>query len=73
MKRRAFIGLIGGAAAVLRAASAETQEAGRMRRVAVLNTLPADDTHGQERIGAFVQALRQSGWSIGLNLRIDQR
>src|SRR5215218_4317261 len=73
MRRREFITLLGGAVAVLRVAAAEAQVAGRMRRVAVLNTLPADDAHGQERIGAFLQALQQSGWSIGDNLRIDQR
>ena len=71
MRRREFITMLGGAAAWPLLARA--QEAGRMRRVAVLNTLSADDAHGQERIGAFLQALQQSGWSIGDNLRIDQR
>jgi putative tryptophan/tyrosine transport system substrate-binding protein len=71
MRRREFITMLGGAAAWPLLARA--QEAGRMRRVAVLNTLSADDAHGQERIGAFLQALQQSGWSIGDNLRVDQR
>ena len=44
-----------------------------MRRIGVLNTLPADDAHGQERIGAFLQGLQQAGWTIGGNVRIDQR
>jgi ABC-type uncharacterized transport system substrate-binding protein len=72
MRRREFIGLLTGAA-VIRGARAKAQVVGQVRRVAVLNTLPADDAHGQERIGAFLQALQQSGWSIGENLRIDQR
>ena len=37
------------------------------------NTLPSNDDHGQARIGAFLQALQQSGWTIGGNLRVDQR
>ncbi len=76
MRRREFITLLGGAAVMPsllwpRAASAQPGE--RMRRIGVLNTLPADDPHGQERIGAFLQELRQAGWSIGGNVRVDQR
>jgi putative ABC transport system substrate-binding protein len=39
----------------------------------VLNTLASDDVHGQERIGVFLQGLQQAGWSIGSNLRVEQR
>jgi putative ABC transport system substrate-binding protein len=44
-----------------------------VRRIGILNTLPSYDDHGQERIGAFLQALQQEGWTIGANLRVDQR
>jgi putative tryptophan/tyrosine transport system substrate-binding protein len=71
MRRRVFISLIVGAAALPLAARA--QQAERPRRVALLNTLPSDDQHGQERVGAFLQALGQAGWTIGGNLRIEQR
>src|SRR5262245_38102377 len=70
MRRREVITLLGGALGWPLTAGAQTE---RMRRVAVLNTVPSDDGHGQERIGAFLQALQQAGWSIGGNLRIDQR
>jgi putative ABC transport system substrate-binding protein len=36
------------------------------------NTLPADDAHRQERIGAFLQGLQPAGWTIGGNMRIDR-
>src|SRR5262245_13215592 len=72
-KRRELITLLAGAALAHRTCAAEAQQAGGTRRLAVLNTVPADDAHGQERTGAFLQALQQAGWSIGGNLRIDQR
>jgi putative tryptophan/tyrosine transport system substrate-binding protein len=72
MRRREFITLLGGAAAAW-PLPLGAQQGERMRRIGVLNTLPADDSHGQERIAAFLQALQQSGWTIGHNLRIDQR
>jgi putative ABC transport system substrate-binding protein len=72
VRRREFIlGL--GAASAAWPLIARGQQGERMRRVAILNTLPADDPHGQERIGAFLQVLAQAGWTIGGNLRIDQR
>jgi putative tryptophan/tyrosine transport system substrate-binding protein len=69
MRRRDFVAFVSGAAAWPFAARGQE----RMRRVAVLNTLPADDAHSQERIGVFLQALAQAGWTIGSNVRVDQR
>jgi len=71
MKRREFITLLGGAATWPLAAHGQPGE--RMRRIGVLNTLPAEDPHGQERIGAFLQGLQQAGWTIGGNIQIVQR
>ena len=34
---------------------------------------PADDSDYQARVGALLQELAQSGWTIGRNLRIDTR
>jgi len=71
MKRREFISLLGGAAAWPLAARAQQGE--RARRVGVLLPAASDDVEFQARVGAFLQGLQQSGWSIGRNLRIDTR
>jgi ABC-type uncharacterized transport system substrate-binding protein len=71
VKRRAFITLLGGAAAWPLAARA--QQGGRMRRIGVLMPLTADDAGEQEIMLIFVQALQQLGWADGRNLRIDFR
>src|SRR5512132_2408222 len=71
MKRRAFITLLGGAAAWPLAARAQQGE--RMRRIGVLAGLSADDPQGQARLVAFVQGLQQLGWTDGRNVRIDFR
>jgi putative ABC transport system substrate-binding protein len=72
MKRRAFITLVGGAAATWPiAAHAEQRE--RMRRIGALMTGAADDAEHQARFGAFLQGLQQAGWIIGRNVRVDSR
>src|SRR5262245_28954275 len=71
MRRRAFIGLLGGAAAWPLAARAQQRE--RVRRVAVLLPATADDSRFQTFFGAFLQALGQSAWTIGENVRVDVR
>jgi putative ABC transport system substrate-binding protein len=72
MKRREFITLLGGAAFAWPLA-ARAQQAERVRRIGVLMYLAARDAEAQARLAAFVQALRQLGWSEGRNLRIDTR
>jgi len=69
--RRAFITLIGGAAAWPLAARA--QQRGRMRRIGVLMNLASDDAEGQARLAAFHQGLQQLGWTVGGNVQIDYR
>ena len=71
MRRREFIGLLGGATTWPLASPAQQPE--RKRRVGVLNPLAADDPEGQARIGALLQGLQELGWIIGHNLRIDYR
>ena len=44
-----------------------------MRRIGVLTPLAADDPDGLARLAAFLQALRQLGWTEGRNVRIDAR
>jgi putative tryptophan/tyrosine transport system substrate-binding protein len=69
--RRQFITLLGGAAACPLAARAQQGE--RFRRIGVLTNLAADNPEGQVRNTAFAQALAQLGWTVGHNLRIEQR
>jgi putative ABC transport system substrate-binding protein len=71
MRRREFIVLVGGAAAWPLAARA--QRADPVRRVGVLIPAAADAVQFQTFVGAFLQALAQSGWTIGRNLRIETR
>jgi putative tryptophan/tyrosine transport system substrate-binding protein len=71
MKRRAFFTLLGGAVAWSLAARAEQRE--RTRRIGVLLPAAADDTHYQTWVGAFLQGLALSGWSVGQNVRVDTR
>jgi putative tryptophan/tyrosine transport system substrate-binding protein len=72
MRRREFIGLLGGAAAAWPLA-ARAQQAERMRRIGVLLPAAADDPEFQAWVGAFQQALALLGWTIGRNVRIDTR
>jgi putative ABC transport system substrate-binding protein len=69
VKRRAFITLLGGAAAWPLATRA--QQGQRMRRIGVLMNLAADDKEGQARLIAFVQALSDLGWKNASNVQID--
>ena len=71
MRRREFIRLLGGVAAWPLGASAQQVE--QVRRIGVIVPGTADDTDFQARIGAFLQGLQQSGWTIGRNVRIDTR
>ena len=71
MRRRNFIALLGGATAWPLAARAQQRE--RMRRIGVLMNDTADDPEAQVLIAAFMQALQQSGWTVGRNLHIDIR
>ena len=72
MRRREFIGAIGGAAAAWPFAT-HAQQGERTRRIGVLMSLAADDPEGQTRLAAFREAMKQLGWNDGDNLRIDTR
>jgi putative ABC transport system substrate-binding protein len=72
VKRREFITLIGGAAAVWPFA-AQAQEPDRVRRIGVLMGSAERDSDSKIRLAAFRQALRELGWTEGRNLRIDSR
>jgi putative ABC transport system substrate-binding protein len=71
MRRREFIGLVGGA--VVLPIKARAQQPERMPRIGVLMASAADDPEFQARIAAFAQGLAQLGWADGRNVRIDTR
>src|SRR5215471_12718653 len=70
MRRREFIKVVAGLAVALPFA-VRAQQPERMRRIGVLLAANADDVEFQTWVGAFLQGLQQSGWSIGQNVRID--
>ena len=72
MRRRKFLGVIGGAA-VAWPMSARAQQGERMRRIAVMIVNAESDPEGQARIAALRDGLQKLGWTEGLNLRIDFR
>jgi putative tryptophan/tyrosine transport system substrate-binding protein len=66
IRRREFIAGISAAAWPLLARAQQAQ-----RRVGVLMGRPATDAIQQSYFEAFIQGLRQAGWTEGRNLRID--
>ena len=71
MRRREFIGLVGGAAAsplVVRA-----QQVQRMRQIGGLTVYAETDEEAQARFAAFLRRLQQLGWTVGQNIQIDYR
>ena len=72
MRRRDFVALLGGAAAVW-PLPALAQQTERVRRIGVLTSFASDDPAEQTHVLAFAQALAQSGWIEGRNARIDIR
>jgi putative ABC transport system substrate-binding protein len=71
VKRRAFLTLLGGAAAWPLAARA--QQPARMPLISALSGLGATDPEAQARHIAFLGGLKQLGWTDGHNLRIETR
>ena len=72
MRRREFIGLIGGVVAawpiVLNA-----QQPGQLRRIGVLFGLAEGDPESVTELAVFIKALRELGWTEGRNIRIEPR
>jgi putative ABC transport system substrate-binding protein len=68
--RREFVTLLGSAAAWPLAARAQQ---GRVRRISVLMPLDENDPVAKLQLSAFTQALADSGWADGRNVRMDLR
>jgi len=71
MRRREFIGLLGGAAAW--PLVARTQQPQRMRRIGMLLAFAESDPEGKRRIAAFQNRLQDLGWTDGRNIQFDYR
>src|SRR5262245_53226513 len=69
-RRRAFITVLGGAAAWPLAARTQTKQ---MRRIGVLMGLVANDPEAKSRVVAFENGLRELGWVKERNLSIEYR
>ena len=70
MNRRAFITLLGGAAAAWPLA-ARAQQGERLRRIGWLHFFPQTDPASQVHAVAFRRGMEKLGWSVGRNLAID--
>jgi putative ABC transport system substrate-binding protein len=71
MKRRAFLGLIGGA--VVARPMAWAQQAAPVRRIGILMARLESDPEAQKQIAAFRQGLRDLDWKIGQSVVIETR
>jgi putative tryptophan/tyrosine transport system substrate-binding protein len=71
MRRREFIGGLGGAVAGPLVAWA--QRGDRVRRIGVLTPWDENDPLAKARLSAFTQALADLGWTDGRNVRMDLR
>ncbi len=72
MRRREFITILGGAAAMWPFAARAQQPVG-MRRIGVLMTALESDSEYQTYISSLRKELQNLGWAEGRNLRIDYR
>ena len=71
MKRRAFIALVGAAAAA--ASSPARAQADRVRHVGILMGYAEDESDTRSRVAAFTEAFEQLGWKDGRNVQITYR
>ena len=53
------------------AAGARAQQTERLRRIGVLLPATEKDAEYQALVGAFLQGLQQSGWTIGLPTKYE--
>jgi putative ABC transport system substrate-binding protein len=73
MRRRDFIKGMAGSAAATWLPAALAQQAEQVRLVGVLMHSPSNEPEAQARLAAFLQGMRDAGWEVGRNLRIEYR
>src|SRR5437764_9394793 len=71
MRRRDFIGMVGGAATWPIMARAQQSE--RVRRIGILMPFPPTNAEMQGRVRAFREELRKRGWAASVNAQFDER
>ena len=72
MRRREFMTLIVGAAA-LRPQAGSAQNSGGVRHIGVLLSLAESDLEGKAQLSGFMQGLAELGWLDGRNLQTEVR
>jgi ABC-type uncharacterized transport system substrate-binding protein len=72
VRRRAFITLLGGAAAAWPLAG-RAQQPERKRRIGVLMAHAENDAEFHDYLAAFREGLQKLGWTEGRNIQIDSR
>jgi ABC-type uncharacterized transport system substrate-binding protein len=71
MRRRAFLGILGSAAASWPLAVHAQGE--RVRRIGIVMPFPPTNAEMQARVRAFRDELRKRGWAAGVNVQFDER
>src|SRR3974390_3501287 len=72
MRRREFIKVMAGSAAVWPLSASGQQQEG-IRRIGMLTGIAGEDVQTKARIAAFLQELQKLGWTEGRNFRMDVR
>ena len=70
MRRRDFLGILGGAVAA-RPLAAHAQRGERVRRIAALILYSQSDPQSQRCVTAFEEGMKEFGWTVGRNLQIE--
>ena len=73
MRRRDFVTLLGGAAAVWPLPTRAQHRPDKIRQIGMLMGFAQDDPVAQSMVAAFRGALSKLGWIEGSNVRIDGR
>jgi len=71
MRRRDFIAGVGGA--VVWPVVARAQQGGAVRHVGILMNQSEDDPESKLRVAGFLETMRQLGWTVGGNLKVETR
>jgi putative ABC transport system substrate-binding protein len=73
MRRRDFLGVLGGAAVAWPLAARAQQGELKKKRIGVIISRGESDVEGQSYVAAFQRGLEQLGWIRGRNVEIDYR
>ena len=72
MRRREFLGVLGGAA-TLWPLPTRAQQPERMRRIGILTPFTGDDADGKAMVSTVQQGLEALGWTAGRNIQVEYR